>query len=258
MTDEELVELNRKGFIPGPRETEHDFQERVQATQNFFIQPTAEFCAMERVSPTHWNWVDQHLEELFDFQPRSVAAYYSNRQLTPWQGAASWIIDVKPGPLCALQLRCGLKKGSYLGLYSREEILAHEAVHAARCAFEEPLGEEFFAYMTSSRRWRQIFGPIVQKPWEAALFLGACVVGAYWGSVVPSSIVFGVGLLRLIRNRQRMRKASQTLMSVVLDAKKVRAILFRLTDAEMGRLSKGIWVEGDESLRWRVIRLAYL
>ena len=165
MTDQELLALNQKGFIPGPGETEADFTARVQAP------PPVQFQSMEPIPSSHWDWVRHHLEELYDFRPDSLTAFYSNKKLAPWQGAASWIIASKPGPLCAVQLRTGFKKGNYLKLYSREEILAHEAVHAARCAFEEPDSEEYFAYFTSSARWRRVFGPIIRKPWEAAAFL---------------------------------------------------------------------------------------
>jgi hypothetical protein len=257
MTDQELLSLNQKGFIPGPDESEHDFLDRVQAARHFFAAPPAEFGEMERVPEPHWDWVRQHLKEIYDFQPDSIIAYYSNRKLAPWQGAASWIIPSKPGPLCAVQLRTGFRKGSYLGLYSRDEILAHEAVHAARCSFEESRSEEYFAYFTSNARWRRVLGPILQKPWEALLFLGAMVLGAVLGYYLPAAALLVLGFGRLIRQHLRFRKASNTLSLELKDKKKVRAVLFRLTDREIDRLSRGDPIEDDQSLRQRAIRLAY-
>ncbi|MBS0624614.1 MAG: hypothetical protein JSS32_01020 [Verrucomicrobia bacterium] len=257
MTDQELLALNQKGFIPGPDETEMEFQARVHAAETFFRAPPAEFQEMDRVPQPHWDWVSHHLQEIYDFKPHSIVAFYSNRKLAPWQGAASWIIDSKPGPLCVVQLRKGFRKGSFLRLYSRDEILAHEAVHAARCAFQEPKNEEFFAYFTSSARWRRVLGPILRRPWEALLFLTSTAIGAVIGNFIPPTILLTLALTRLIRQHIRFNKASKNLMARIKDKKKIRAILFRLTDKEIEELSQGRMIEDDQTIRFRTIRLAY-
>ena len=255
MTDEELIQFNQRGFIPGPNESESHFLARVRAAEAFFASPTEEFLQMERVPHPHWDWVRHHLQELYDFRPDSLIAYYSNRKLPPWQGAASWILDTFPGPTCAVQLRRAFQKGSYLGMYSRDEILAHEAVHAARCAFEEPASEEFLAYFTSHAKWRRVFGPIVKRPWEAALFLGVLALGSLFGNFIPATVLLSFAFIRLITQHNRMRRAAKMLMEEVKEIKKVRAILLRLTDEEIKRLSNGKSLVDDQSLRFRAINL---
>jgi hypothetical protein len=255
MNDEELLALNRRGFIPGPGETEEHFVKRVQLAQDFFCNPLKEFEEMEKVPVPHWDWVRHHLKELYDFQPDSLVAYYSNRQLTPWQGAASWVMDVESGPLCAVQLRRGFLKGSYLGLYSRDEILAHEAVHAARCAFEEPAFEEFFAYYTSSAKWRRLLGPIIRKPWEASFFLGVLGLGALFGIFLPAAVLSSFGFLRLGRQHTRLWRAVKKMRKEGKSEKTIRFLLFRLTDCEIKRVAQGKEIGDDQSLRSRLIRL---
>lgn len=247
MTDEELYEWNRNGVIPGPGESEEAFAERARETR-------ARFERGEWIPKPHWDWVRHHLRELFDFEPAYVPVFYSNKGLAVWEGAAAWI----EGRFCEVQLREGLRKGSYLGLYRREEILGHEAVHAARCAFEEK-SEEFFAYMTSDKKWRKVLGPIFERPWEAWLLVGVLGVGAFWpAGYLAAGCLAAIGFWRLGRMHRRLAKAGKRLEKAGVE--KVRAVLFRMTDKEIGKLAKGADLQevAGSCLRWRLIRLGYL
>jgi hypothetical protein len=183
------------------------------------------------------------VNQLYSFEPQSLKVFYSSRGLAPWQGAACWI-DEKNIP--SLQLRESFQKGSFLGIYHKDELLAHEAVHAARAAFEEPQSEEFFAYATSPVSWRRAIGPILRKPSEAwFLFLGL------FPPILP--ILAAFAFTRLILQRLRMKKAADQFDQT--DPRKVRALLFRMTDLEICSLSRGKKLSGDSTLRWRLIRL---
>jgi hypothetical protein len=252
LPDSELLLLNQRGFIPGPSEKEEEFLNRIEHVK-------ATFEEGGWIPRAHFDWVRSHLQEIYDFEPDCLPAFYSNRGLTFWQGAASWIEGRK---IASVQLREGLRKGSYLG-YSRDEILAHEAVHAARSAFDEPAFEEFFAFLTSEKWWRRAFGPIVQRPWEVwGLFVGllAALVSP-WGSFV-GALWIGLGFLRLIRLHRKMRRAAKNLMAEVGSVKGTRAILVRLTDREIDLFSRGenlfAYAKQQKCLRWRLIHLAYL
>ncbi len=254
MTDQELFELNQRGFIPGPGESEEAFLQRLQAARDFVSRPFAPFDSMERVPEPHWDWVRHYLRECYDFQPDHLAAYYSNRQLAPWQGAASWVMEGNGGALCAIQLRKGFFKGRYLRIYGRDEILAHEAVHAARCAFQEPIYEEFFAYFTSEMGWRRKLGPIVKRPSEVFFFLLALGLGAFWGHFIPAAALLAYAFIRLIRRHWILKKAAQTLFKKIQDGRIVRALLLRLTDREIEQLAAKKILQDDGSLRFRIIR----
>jgi hypothetical protein len=248
MTDQELLEFNAKGFIPGPFETEIQFLTRVAAIKNSFREK-------DSIPRAHSEWIKHHLRELFGFEPESLIAFYSNKGLTPWQGAACWIGEDK---VPQLQLREGFKKGHYLALYSREETLAHESIHAARAAFEEPENEEFFAYGSSEKKWRRALGPIIKNQWEVWVLLGALFTGVFWeGGIAFSLLWITAGFYRLIRQHVRRARAAKALMHCLTEHALIRAVLLRLTDLEIRQLAKGQKLQGDDTLRWRLLRLAY-
>jgi hypothetical protein len=252
MTDSELLDLNKKGFIPGPSELEEDFLKRVAQTKKTYGEKTP-------IPSSHWDWARLFLREMFDFEPESLFVFYSNDNLRAWQGAAAWI---EKGKIVSIQLRENLRKGSYLKYYKREEILAHEAVHAARSAFNEPQNEEFFAYMTSGQKWHKVLGPILKKPWEIGPFFIAMLMGALFPTCYLAATVWmSMGFFRLIRQHRFLRKASENILPFVGNQKTVRFILFRLTDEEISRFAKGerfdSYRKKQSCLRWRLINLAY-
>lgn len=249
MTDLELAALNESGFIPGPFETVIAFEARIERTKKLLDEKNS-------VPPAHWDWANGRLDSLFGFHPQSLPAFYSNDHLSIWQGAACWIDE---GGVPLLQLRNGFKKGSYLRIYSREEVLAHEACHAARAAFDEEENEEFFAYATAGVRWRSVLGPMIRRSWEPWVGLGLFGLGILspWALLGASGWI-GAGFFRLCRQHLRLSQASWFLLGTLKDKKLVRSLLFRLTDKEIRGLSNGIWPIDDGTLRWRLIQYVYL
>lgn len=251
--DEYLV-LNSEGLIPGPNESKEEFDSRVQAIKESFHKQTA-------MIPMHrWNWANEQLCALYDFSPKWCAAIYSSKGLAPWQIAATWI-DVKR--FYTIQIRDSKWASCFI---NADEVLAHEAVHAARAAFDEPQAEEIFAYLTSSAKWRKVIGPIFQRPIEALIFMGLLMLGSFlqiFEMSGPSQICFWISALlcggwsiRLFRMRRRLEKAAIVLKPYLHDPSKVRAVLFRLTDEEIKRLSQGHFEMGCD-WRWQVLRAAY-
>jgi hypothetical protein len=237
MDDETLLELNRQGFIPGPGETEDRFLQRVQKTKEKFFQQKTEF-----------DWAKETIFELFDFSPESLPVLISNRGLKIWEAAACWIEDGVP----LLQIR-----SRSIRRISKQELLAHEAIHAARAGFDEIEFEEFFAFASAEKRWRRIFGPIVRRNWEVWPFLASCTFVFTFLGVLPVCALSLFALFRLYNSQKRLKNAADFLNSKLEDEKKVRSILFRLTDHEISKFAEGIWLDGDQSLRWRLLRLAY-
>lgn len=246
MNEDELLALNQRGFFPGPGEEEEGFLLRVGEVR-------ASLHAQSIPYP-HWEWARIHLRGVYDFMPDCLSAFYSDKGLMPWQGAASWIAG---GRIASIQLREGLRKGLYLGLYKRDEILVHEAVHAARCAFLGDRFEEFFAYATSESRFRRVLGPILRRPWEVWPFLGFCFAGSFFPEAfLGASLWAALGFMRLARGHWVLRRAGEKLAGEVGDVRVARAILVRLSDPEIEKVARSETV-GDASLRWRLIRLAY-
>src|SRR6478609_5859945 len=119
-----LLELNRRGLVHAPEESEKAFFARC----NLAI-PKAEKSSQLVISPL--------AIQLFDINPDWVELSNHTKGLRLWEGGCTWIdeghvtIQIHP----AFQ-----QKGKYCG-YERDEILAHELVHVIRSQFEEPIFE---------------------------------------------------------------------------------------------------------------------
>lgn len=229
MSDEELLALNNEGFIPGPGEKEEEFAKRVEEAKFFFKQG-------QWIGREAWDWAWATTQQAFGFKSLWVPAFYGKKGLFPWEAGAAWLEGRK---LSGVQLR---EKG---WACASEEVLAHEAVHAARSGFEEPRFEEFFAYATAAKKWRRVLGPIVRRPWEVWPFL----IGALYPSM--AALWAALGLARLIRNHWILRKAA----SFLGGGRRARILLLRMTDLEIVELSRGRALRGDGTPRWRLIEL---
>jgi hypothetical protein len=255
MTDEELLSLNQSGFIPGPHESETDFRQRIESTSQAFFK-----LGVSAIPSSHWDFVEHRLRERFCFTPSCLPVFYSNRSLRPRQGAAAW---VERGQILAIQLRESFRKGTFLGIYQRSEILAHESVHAARSAFPFDPWDEFFAYMTSDVAWRRVLGPIIRSPWEVWPFLIFSLLGVFDPIFfLGSSLWMAFGFYRLIRSHLILRKVAEFLKKLGCPEGMISSLLLRLTHSEIVDLSRGTnifaAIQSEESnLRLRLLLLMY-
>ncbi|NGX38613.1 MAG: hypothetical protein K1000chlam2_01788, partial [Chlamydiae bacterium] len=160
-----LQDFNQKGWIPGPLEEEKKFLKRIETLDHFFSNPPSDIDHF--LTDADWTVAQEKTKALYDLSPDWIVAYYSNRNLPFFQGAATWITEKDTMRIPLVQLKEKFEEGSLMRLYRREEVLAHEAVHAARMQFDEPYFEEIFAYKTSPRSWRRFFGPLFQSSWES-------------------------------------------------------------------------------------------
>ena len=291
VSNEELLTLNSQGFIPGPKEIEQSFLKRVELTKNLFVDPKRFFLKKEKTPPFELNdrlkkpdleWVKSSLLNLFDITVDNFSAYFNNDKLRLFQGAATWILDFDGISLPLLQLKKKLKRGSFLWIYSLEDILAHELAHFARAGFEEPQFEEFFAYFTSSKALRKILGPIAVSSKEIIVFLSFLFLGIVMQYLVmifshkifdvlfflsgyfASKILF-LGGLRLGYRRWIFNRCYKKLFSIFKEKRKTLAVMFRLTDKEIKTFAKKkketileyAKKNKEKSLRWKLINLAY-
>ncbi|NGX44352.1 MAG: hypothetical protein K1060chlam3_00518, partial [Candidatus Anoxychlamydiales bacterium] len=237
-----------------------------------------------KILKPRWNWTRAQLLNLFDVTCSDLALFYSDKSLHFFQAAATWIVEVKSKKIKipVLQFRKTLRYKPYLFIYTLDEILAHEAVHSIRVAFDEPKTEEIFSYMTATNVFRKVLGPISRSEKEVFLFFGLMggyfisqiswvlsnfnffsYVSVFFGFLVLSIITFG--LLRLFFVRRKVRKTSKKLFKIFRCKKKSRAVLFRLTDKEIFKFAKMkkneiedyIFESKEKSLRLRLIYLSY-
>ncbi|MGR3973903.1 MAG: hypothetical protein QRY72_04995 [Candidatus Rhabdochlamydia sp.] len=229
VTDEELLTLFQKGFIPGPKETEDLFLERIN----------------NRPSLHHEAWKDVHgeLQTNWGFQIDWVPIISSQKSLLFWEGAAFWS-EARKTPW--IQIHPAMKKRRWI-TRSYNALLAHEAVHAARETFEEPGFEESLAYLFSSSQFEKIVAPCIHHSYE--LIVITLLIALFW--VAP--VVISCCLFYFIA-----RGILQTLTFYRAQLRCPFSALVCLTDQEMR--ATGLWNQPlifNGSLRHRLLTLLH-
>ncbi len=271
----ELQQFNAKGWIPGPKEEKKSFLARIEALEHFFSYPPEDIDHF--LTDRDWAGTREVTKYLYDFSSDWIVAYYSDQKLSFFQGAATWITEKDDLRIPLVQLKEKFEKGKLLGIYGRQEILAHEAVHAVRMQFDEPLFEEIFAYKTSPLPFRRLLGPIFQKPWEAYLFIGLLLIPmgveiALFMDYPVNSFVFvrfaplffmTLLLIRLCFLQVSLVLAIKKLRVCLVSPQRALAVALRLKDREIFQFAyqskrKLIpFLKGEESLRWKLLKENY-
>ncbi len=244
--------LDRRGLFPGPEEGEEEFAERV--------------CTSKRQTESYDERCLDRLEALFAIRPDFAKIEYGNQGLSLWEGGATFI--EKGG--VRIRLKEGFRKGVYLGLYRREEVLAHELVHLCRMAYAEPRFEEAFAYLSAKSRFRRLFGPLFRRPFESSLFVALAFLPlAALALQRPGWLALAWALplgmlsffaLRLSFTHHTLAKCLKNVRSLV---KNPLALALRLTDEEIARFARTppdqirAFIEKEPTFRWHFLRAVY-
>ncbi len=247
----DILQWNREGLIPGPNESEETYRQRVAYCLNL-DKETLPLKEEEKADKSFLSSALSQTKELFDIVPEWIPLFFSNYKLAPWHGGCAWIFQVtENSPTGAIfQLRRSFWKSTkYLGMYDRDELIAHELAHVGRMVFEEPIFEEFHAYRTSKSSFRRWLGPIIQSPRESILF------------ILLFPLIF-FALIRLIRRQFQFKKCLNNLSFF----SNPNAVIYRLTDKEIidfgkmnsQQITNYMNQQKEKSLRWQVISIAYL
>ena len=136
-----------KGIIPGPQENWLDFEKRalylLNLTENEDLKDSLDI-----------------VEDIFQMRPSWVSCCYTKKGLTLLEAAATFIDDdyrVK------IHIKPYFLQRKRLLFYKKNEIIAHEMIHAIRAVFEEPVFEEFLASRVFKSFWRRFFGSLIEK-----------------------------------------------------------------------------------------------
>lgn len=286
---DQLLHLNQKGLIPGPEESESDFFKRVD-----YCLTLKESLAVELglPDPVDTLFSQQLIEKasgvtnkLFDISTAWVPIIFSNHKLAFWHGGCAWIFQLTHNtPTGAfLQLREAFAASNrYLGIYQREELIAHESAHIGRMLFHEPKFEEMLAYRTSHSKIREWLGPIIASPMEAIIFAFSLLLSfssdflaAYYGTEsfykiafllkLPPLVLLVFSLGRLWFRHNQFSRCLEKLQKGLNDPKKANAVIYRLTDFEIidlgkmhiDEIRKYAKKQQNKSLRWLVIYKSY-
>lgn len=285
ISDEELLSFNSQGLIPGPQEEETAFLQRAKTCLDLrttLIERFPEARAFSEMAPP--DLLKEPLQacaDLYDISPSWVPLFFSNRGLSPWHGGMAWICqpDLEKPAFAFIQLRRSFASGKGgLGLYARDELIAHELCHIGRMAFFEPSYEEIFASQTAPKSYRRYLGGLLDSAWESWLFffslllatclppffLGQGLLWGVWVSLLPLSLLVCAGARLAVRHFY-WRRCRRRIEKLFGKGPISSFVMFRLTDREIvlfGTLSaKEIVRYAQESsrssLRWRLLVVAY-
>ncbi len=291
LSDARLIELNEQGFIPGPGETEAQFLDRTERCLKLKesivneLKEHVPFVHDELSTTMPLHKALETSKRLYDISPTWIPLFFSNHRLMPWHGGCAWIfqLEKESPPMALLQLRREFaSQETFLGIYHRDELMAHELSHVGRMAFEEPKFEEMLSYRTATSPVRRWIGPLLQSSYEALILLGLLLLSIVvdvvamfqggphsfvatqaWKLLPLAYLVFLMG--RLWWRHRVFDRCRKHLMDIFHDHHVVDSVMYRLTDAEIrliGTQSRQETVEyardqAGQTLRWRLLRLAY-
>ncbi len=261
--DSELLSYNKQGLFPGPKEAERDFLNRV----NSFLSAS---YLIDNVCSESLDTA----ERLYDIKPSWVQIEYTNLGLRFWEAAQ---VESSPNYFRFRLRKSFLNHPKYLGIYSKEEILAHEFAHVGRMNFPPSRFEEIFAFQTS-KRFREVIGPLFSTPnqsFAVVVLSTMSLLGDFLLKETPYVWAFFKALplfylgylgIKLLSTRRQYSRALKKMGALVKDSQKAKHILYRLTGKEIQKFSRSrlktieLYMEGQKSkeLRWRLIHLAYL
>ncbi len=292
INDQDLLNYNLQGIVPGPQETEEAFLARAAYCKELQSQCVDNSTGPLPVSENSDTTKELLLEAfkitdpIYGIQPSWMPMAFSNYKLAPWHGGCAWIFQAhEESPSGAfMQLRQRFRhQKKYLGIYRRDELIAHELSHVGRMMYEEPQFEELLAYRSSFSAWRKWLGPIVQAPWESLIFMLSLllllVLDLYlqtageietyrlllWAKLLPVTLL-ALGIFRVWRRHKAFNQCLSNLNKCIQDSLKANAVIYRLTDAEIHQFAASTSdairdyakAQSRTSLRWRLIDLAYL
>lgn len=272
--EQKYLEWNRMGLFPSPEESEEAYCHRVAK-----LLGSCETTIPGEKLP-HGDWQSSlELIRRLDLSPLWISAVYSNEKLPFWMGGCAWIREQGNISIPEIQLKSALK-GQKNFLYSRGEILGHEAVHAVRSSFADSRLEEIFAYSTSPKLWRRVLGPIFSSEKKARVLLYSCLasclgslVEAWMGIPYVAVLCQGAVLLLLAslfglswKDQSMVRRACRTLRPLLRASADPMALLVRLSDEEIAFFSQAlprgsaqqIALWSQSSFRWKILSQAYI
>ncbi len=292
ISDEQLLEFNKKGLIPGPSEDCYHFLFRARHCLRFSNDIEAffhsenkclPFCSNDNVPKEKCRKSLTRTQEHYDCSPEWAPTFFSNEGLAYWHGACSQISSLgEDNPLVYIQLRKAFRNSEYyFGIFSREDVLAHEYAHIGRMAFEEPKYEELIAYRCSTSWLRRWLGALVLSPIETWIFvisLFSFILIDYlllltgnlnlydkltWLKVIPLCMA-AFASYRLFAIQKTFLATLNHLKELLGDAN-ANAVIYRLTDDEIDSFAEmmphSILQYAQEnrshSLRWRLLSKAY-
>ncbi len=246
------LEWNRQGFFALPDDTYETYSERVRTLQ-----------AAKNQGPS---LAKECVIQMYDIDPVWVPVEYSAKGLWPWEAGCTWYSDERDIPP-TIQLKAHTH---YLGIYQKDEILAHEYVHAVRANLASSRFEEIFSYLTSLYfaprlvcKLRTMLGPLFQAPWEALVLVASLVATLLFLPMLFFTIAIITYLaIRLVKHLREWHGCKKHLDALLKSSS--LPLMVRLTDDEIIRFSSmppediRKWINSQSAnFRWQLLMHAY-
>lgn len=259
-----LAELDSCGLFPAPEETLEQFRSRLDAmVQELEAIRDGSSDLRELigqappVSGELRREADQLTWEKYRFRAGWIPAWYSTRQTGFFSVGILLEVDRR---LPLLFLHGGFRRRKVRRGYGAAETMAHELVHAVRCAFPASAYEEFFPCRMSGSRFRRMVGNLFRRWYLPALLFGGIAAvpvlaaAELPGCAVPLLLPLAVVLRELVLAR-RLRRAERVLRRAGLEP---LPVLLRLSDREIAGLAatpaNEIPAAWQSTFRWRMFR----
>ncbi|GEM_PF-3375773 len=270
-----VIEFDSLGFILGVNDSLENLQNRWQSNTKFnqYIQSQFDtkgqfdifdlsYKPCMRLNDTELAQCQKPISDLYCCQTPWVPAFFCNKGLSFIFGGMAIGFKDDDGIIQTdaefsfFQLRSSFKHKEKFLMYTKTEIIAHESCHIARMALDSHKYEELLAYNISSSKFRRWWGSSIRKPTDVLLFFCGillCLLSQVADIIYsPNLIISILGktpfilllIFFIIRNyklHQQYQKAHQQLQKDF--GKKTHAVLFRLTDNEIDKLSYLPWTE---------------
>ncbi len=259
-----LAELDSCGLFPAPEETLEQFRSRLaamfqelEAIRNGSSELQELIGQAPPVSGELRREADQLTWAKYRFRAGWIPAWYSTRQTGFFSVGILLEVDRR---LPLLFLHGGFRRRKVRRGYGAAETMAHELVHAVRCAFPTSAYEEFFSCRMSGSRFRRMVGNLFRRWYLPALLFGGIAAvpvlaaAELPGCAVPLLLPLAVVLRELILAR-RLRRAERVLRRAGLEP---LPVLLRLSDREIAGLAatpaNEIPAAWQSTFRWRMFR----
>lgn len=267
----EHFEWNRQGFFALPEDTETSYRDRVNQLSG---------QAGDKDLPAS----RELLQRRYDINPSWVPVEYSNAQLYPWEAGCTWFSDsIEEAP--NIQLRSSFAHSPVcLGIYQKDEVLAHEYVHAVRAPLGSSAFEEIFSYLVSfdfasgifsyaMRAFRVFLGPVFERTLEPMLLLfslALLLATSVWADsflFAPILLLGAIMLIFLGRLIYRWRQWGRCFVHLrELTGVNTLALMVRLTDEEIvlfsrlpsSKIHEWIKQQQEHNFRWSLLAQAYI
>lgn len=267
---QQLLTLNKEGFLPLDGESIEAFTLRIKALRSFSqkkeILEQLNLKGARWATPEEVESLMEGTKDLFGFRFRFPYLLISNKRLPVWVPAMTWIAEKEGMKFPLIQLGPWKKMGPFT-----KEVAAHEALHAFRHALSEDRFEELLAYHTSKRAWRRRISPLFASNFEAifcALSLGiSFLVGLFFSWYGGAALAFATLVFfsaRLILAHRVLDRAKRMLLELAPQVSPLW-ILCRLSDREIVEAAKSSpqqffsWIKENQvsNLRLKAIYEAY-